>query len=225
MGFNFGGLMNSVEDTFSDPFGSKKAARQAKKDAERAKAQALADEEARKAAIAQGNTNIDSAFGQFNDGYFQNFKDTYRGHYNPQLDQQFSDSIGKLTAALAGRGQLGGTVGDKAFGDVSGRYDDERARIGNDAETAAADMLGKIENQKTGLYTLNQAAADPEGINARARAEATSLVAPPTYSQLGYVFKDLIDPYLNYRSSLQNSLGVNSYTPAYASGGSGRVVK
>jgi hypothetical protein len=219
--------IDDIGNFLSDPFGSKDLAKKTARDAQAAKDQAEADEAARKAAIAQGNANIDAAFSQFDDDYFRNFKNTYRGYYNPQLDEQYADSVGKLTAALAGRGQLGGTVGDDAFRNVVGRYDDERARIGNEAETAAADLLGRIEGQKSGLYTLNQAAADPEGINARARAEATSLVAPPTYSQLGQVFQDLINPYLGYRNSLQNSLSAGTYTPAYAtiSGGSGRIVK
>lgn len=218
--------VGEVKDFAKDPLGADAAAKKAKEEAEKAKAEAEAKEAARKAAIAQGQANIDNAFGQFNDGYFDNFKKTYTDNYTPQIEDQYRNSIGRLTAALAGRGQLGGTEGNAAFKNVTQRYGDENAKVANEAANQAASMRSTIENQKTDLYTLNQAAADPEGINARARAEATSLVAPPQYSQLGQVFADLVNPYLAYRNSQQAQVPAGKqYTPSYYnSTGSGRVV-
>lgn len=217
---------DQIGDFASDPFGSKKAAKKADKQADAAKTAAEEKEAQRLAAIKAGNANIDSAFGQFDGGYYDNYKDAYTGYYNPQISQQHGDAIGKLTAALAGRGQLGATAGNQAFGKVQERYDTELGRIGNEAETSAKQLEGTVQDQKTNLYTLNQAAADPEGINARAIAEATSLVAPPAYSPLGMVFQDVINPYLGYRNSRQNAIPQNNaYTPSYYSNsGSGRVV-
>lgn len=209
-----------------DPFGSKKAAKRARRDSERAARETKAQEEKRQADILQGNQNIDTAFGQYDDGFFGGYKDAYTGNYNPQIDDQFGGALDKLKAILAGRGQLGGTVGINKIGDLVEKRDEARAQVGNDAETAAGDLRSRIEKSKTNLYSLNQASADPQGIMARATGEATSLAAPPSYSPLGELFSSTLAPYLAYQQSARYAAPAGTYGSRYASGGgsSGRVV-
>lgn len=208
-----------------DPFGANKAAKQARRDAKRAEEEAKAKEAQRQADIALGNQRIDDAFSQYDDNFYSGYKDAYAGNFNPQIDKQYAAGVDKLTAALAGRGQLTGTVGINKMGEMAERRDEARAQVGNDAANAAADLRGRVEKQKTGLYSLNQASADPQGISARAIAESTSLAAPPAYSPLGEVFASIVNPYLQYQMAAQNAAPA-SYTPHYRTGGgsSGRVV-
>lgn len=208
-----------------DPFGAKKEAKKARKDAKRAEEEAKAKEAKRQADILLGNQRIDQAFGQYDDNFYGGYKRAYAGNYNPQVEEQYATSLDKLKAILAGRGQLTGTVGINKLGELFKKRDDTLAQVGNDAENAAADLRGRVEKQKTGLYSLNQASADPEGIAARATAEATSLSAPPSYSPLGEVFASILNPYLNYQAAQVNAAPAYGYAPRYKqAGGSGRVV-
>jgi hypothetical protein len=211
-----------------DPFGTRKAAEKAAKEAKNAEERIRAEEAARRYRITEGNTNIDTAFKQYDPAYYDTFEQTYKNNFNPQVDQQYSEARDKLIAALAGRGTLGGTVGTNALAKAAKVRDDSRIQVGSEAKTAATDLKGRVENQKSNLYALNQSAADPEGIMTRATGAATALAAPPQFSQLGQLFSTALAPYALYRESLANSAGAPYRYPGQSSGtskGSGSVVR
>ena len=204
-----------------DLFGTKKAAKKQAAEAAKAEAETKAREDKRQADIKAGNAAVDSAFSQYDNNYYDNFKSTYTGNFNPEIDNQYSDATGKMTAALAGRGMLDSSLGAAKFGEALTTKNAARARVANDAEVAAGDMKGKVAARKTDLYSLNQAAADPEGIAAQATGAATALAAPPQYSELGQVFANVLAPFSNYVSARNNSAG----TPfSYRMSSSGKVI-
>ncbi len=204
-----------------DLFGTKKAAKKQAAEAAKAEAETKAREDKRQADIKAGNAAVDSAFSQYDNNYYDNFKSTYTGNFNPEIDKQYSDATGKMTAALAGRGMLDSSLGAAKFGEALTTKNAARARVANDAEVAAGDMKGKVAARKTDLYSLNQAAADPEGIAAQATGAATALAAPPQYSELGQVFANVLAPFSNYVSARNNSAG----TPfSYRMSSSGKVI-
>lgn len=204
-----------------DLFGTQAAAKKQAKKAAAAEAETKAKEAKRQADITAGNAAIDSAFSGYNPDYYRGFKETYTGNYNPEIDKQYDTAIGKMTAALAGRGMLDSTLAANKFAEAQTTRNEARARVANDAEAAAGDLQGKIAARKSDLYSLNQAAADPEGIAAQATGAATALTAPPQYSQLGQVFADVLAPFTQYVSARQNSPGA-PYT--YRASSSGKVV-
>ena len=187
-----------------------------------------ADEEKRQADIKTGQGKIDTAFNQFDTPYYDKFKSTYTGYYNPQIADQYAEARGKLTAALAGRGTLESTIGANALGRVDKQKADAEAQIGNQSADAAAGLRGQVENTKTNLYNINRAAADPEGISARATGEATALVAPQAFSPLGQVFANAVQPFLAFNkvdsTSMNPRLPWNSYSPPLSGRGSGFTV-
>ena len=204
-----------------DLFGTKKAAKKQAAEAAKAEAETKAREDKRQADIKAGNAAVDSAFSQYDNNYYDNFKSTYTGNFNPEIDKQYSDATGRMTAALAGRGMLDSSLGAAKFGEALTTKNAARARVANDAEVAAGDMKGKVAARKTDLYSLNQAAADPEGIAAQATGAATALAAPPQYSELGQVFANVLAPFSNYVSARNNSAG----TPfSYRMSSSGKVI-
>lgn len=175
----------------------------------------------RQADIKAGNVKIDEAFSQYDPNYYNQFKTTYTGNYNPEIDKQYESATGKMTAALAGRGMLDSSLAANKYGEAQTTRNDARSRVANDAEVAAGDLKGKVAARKSDLYSLNQAAADPEGISAQAVGAATALTAPPAYSQLGQVFADVLAPFGQYMAARNNSPGAPySYRPA----SSGKVV-
>lgn len=205
-----------------DLFGTKAAARKSKRDAAAAEAETKAREEKRQADITAGNAAIESAFSQYNPDYYSNFKSTYTGNYNPEIDKQYGDAIGRMTASLTGRGMQDSSLAASKYAEAQTTRNDARTRVANDAESAAGDLQGKIATRKSDLYALNQAAADPEGIAAQATGAATALTAPPQYSELGQIFANVMAPLNSYVSARQNSPGTPySYRPA----SSGKVVR
>lgn len=200
------------------------AAEDAAKDAKKAARKAEAAEAQRKADIKTGNANIDAAFSQYNPAFYDGYRKSYVGNYNPEVDRQYSTALGKMLSSLAERGLDGSTVGSGALGEVTRTRDDARTRIASDADSAAGTLKGNVERQRTNLYSLNQAAADPEGIKARAIGEATSLTAPPAFSPLGDLFSSVLAPFAMYQQANMNSPG-GGYKYTGPGAGSGSIVK
>ena len=87
----------------------------------------------------------------------------------------------------------------------------------------------QIEGQKSDLYSLNSASADPDGISARAAAQAQTLVAPQSFSPLANVFSDVLGSLGQFVNAdaqrAQPVLRYNQSPVLYNSGGtSGSVV-
>lgn len=207
-----------------DPFGTKKAAKKAAKISAQAEAEAKAAEAKRQADIALGNTNIDNAFAQYNPAYYDTYKQTYVNAQNPQIDDQFAKAKDKLIAALAGRGTLDGTAGFAKMAEAQKVNDNARIQVANEAENATADLKGRVSDKKTGLYALNQAAADPVGAQAQATGAATALAAPAATSPLGDIFANILAPYAAFRQS-QAYAAPAGYKYNFTSPSSGQVVR
>ena len=153
-------------------------------------------------------------------------KSDYTGYYQPQLDRQYGEALDKMKASLAGRGALDSTVGGAEMAKLARTNAEARTNIANEATDAANKLRSTVENEKTNLYNLNEASADPQAINAQAIGQATALVAPPTYSPLGTVFADALNSINNFASAYSNR-PTRSYQSPYStpSGyGSGSVV-
>lgn len=176
--------------------------------------------------INLGKISIDQAFSKFGDDYYKKYRDDYTGYYFPQLDEQYGKVTDKMTAVLADRGILSSSIGSNKFADLAKEHSNARTNISNEALDAANKLRGQVESAKSNLYSLNEASADPQAINAQAIGQATALVAPPTYSPLGNIFAGALDAFGNYMSARQNRPSQGGYTSPYPTGyGSGRVVR
>ncbi len=78
------------------------------------------------------------------------------------------------------------------------------------------------------MYSMNEASANPQAVNAQAVGSATSLVAPPTYSPLGQVFAAALNGLSSFQNARSNQPS-RGYSSPYGGGpsgyGSGSVVK
>lgn len=178
----------------------------------------------RQHAIDLGKIGIDQNFKKFDPSYYEGYKNDYKGYYAPQVEDQFNESTGKLTASLADRGMLESSVGNAAQAKLFKDYGQANTNIANEALDAANKLRSTVNQQKGNLYSLNEASADPMGVNAQAIGASTALVAPPTYSPLGQLFTAALQPFMNYQQSAANS-PTRSYTSPYSSPqGSGKVI-
>lgn len=177
--------------------------------------------------VGLGKIGIDKAFSNFDDDYYSGYQNDYTGYYFPQLDRQYGDVVDKLTATLAGRGILESSVGATKFANLARDHAEARTNIQNEAIDASNKLRGQVENAKSNLYSLNEASADPQAVNAQAIGQATALVAPPTYSPLGQVFANVFDSFGNYMNARQNRPPRQYQSPYSAPSGygSGQVVR
>lgn len=177
--------------------------------------------------IKRGQRKIDENFAQFDDPYFDSYRQGHIDFYSPQLDNQFTDARGKLIAALAGRGMLESTSGFGKFADLQEEKDLAATTIANEAQDAANKLRSNVETARSNLYSLNESAADPKAANNLAMGQATALVAPPTYSPLGQVFASFLAPLAagiqNRRGSAGGGYGPSIYPVQASGGGSGAV--
>jgi len=184
------------------------------------------EEAARQARITQGQSGIDSAFTNFNDDFYNKYTTDYTSYYQPQLDDQYSDAVKRLTLQLAQTGNLTGSVGAKQLADLQKNYDTQKLAVTNQAQSATQALRGNIDNKKSQLYADNRASADP-GSSAAAAASAAQLLQPTAPSSpLANVFGDFFSNLGNYAAinnakSYQQGTGVKSF----AGTGGGSSVK
>lgn len=200
-------------------------------EAERQRLEMERREQERQDNIRAGNSAIDTAFTQFNPEYFKGVQDSYSGFYLPQIDQQRTSALDKLTAQLANRGMLESSVGAQKIADLNRTADDARARVGGEAVDFSNQLRGKIDASKNTLYDLSKQAADPSMVSARATGEATNLaqtgaVAPS--QPLGDLFGSILLPFAYAMNAQANSTGqrkgaTNNFAPV-SGAGSARVL-
>jgi curved DNA-binding protein CbpA len=170
-------------------------------------------EAARQAKIEQGKSSIDAAFQQFGDPYFQQYQEQYGGFYNPQLEDQYTDARGTMTADLARRGMLESTAGAAKLADLFGTYNDQRTSIASRGANAANDLRRQVDQSKSSLYSLNEASADPDRINNEALASAKTLMAPPQFDPMTNVFAAALQPVGNFVQARQEAPGARYQSP------------
>lgn len=164
------------------------------------------EEEKRQERIRLGQGEIDKSFSQFDPAYYDKFKTDYTGYYTPQIEQQYGIAKDKLAAVLAGRGTLDSTVGANKFAQLDKTKADSQVDIGNQSVDASNEIKKKVEDTKSNLYSLNQGAADPAGVSARAIGEASAIAAPRALSPLGQVFASVLQPLGTYNKADATSM-------------------
>lgn len=217
-----GGLVGTLFGFGNEDTSARKEAKRARQETERQEAE-------KQAKISQGRSNIDSAFSQFNDDYYNNYAKEYTDYYNTDIDQQYATARDQLMAALASRGMLDSSVGASQTGKLEERYKNERSAIANRASDEVNSLKGSVAQQKAALYQTNDSAANPDDIATQATGAVTSIAAGKERSALGQIFADILSSYGGYTSAKNNSVGSGyvrggGSSAASNRSGSGRVV-
>ncbi len=144
--------------------------------------------------ITEGRSAIDQQFAAFDPAYYQGLSDSYSGYYMPQLDDQFAKAKKALIFNLARGGNLNASAGAQSLAELTGAYKKNQAVIGDQAQSAAQQQRGQVENNKSELYNQLSASADPKAAATTAAARASSLTAPQGYSPLGDLFASFLNP-------------------------------
>ncbi|MEM8773840.1 MAG: hypothetical protein AAGF53_02340 [Pseudomonadota bacterium] len=189
--------------------------------------QAKAEERAREQRVLQGQRNIDAAFTQFDNAYYDDYAQSIFDFQTPAVQEEYDRTRGQIAAALAGRGNLESSYAANTMGRLGTELADTFAQIQDAAENESQNLRGRVEAQKSDLYALNQASADPASISNQAIGAATSLAAPNPVSEIGSVFTDFLAPVITYRTARNNSAPPRqqSNAPVASGSGSGRIVR
>lgn len=180
---------------------------------------------AREGKIREGRSNIDQAFSVFDPAYYDQYQQQYLDYHNPQVDEQYGDARQKLIYDLARRRMRDSTPGMTRFQDLVDAYNDRRRGIASDSLGAVNKVRQGVEQNRSDLYELNAAAADPSLASISALGRAGSLQTPPTYSPLGDLFSGFLSGAGGYMTGRQKGLPAgygDKFAPGGSSGGGGR---
>lgn len=207
-----------------------RAAMQAAEDQRRAEAMAEAErvrqaEIRRQENIAAGQSEISSAFGQFDDNFYNQRMQSYMDYAAPQLDKQYEDQIRQLSASLARSGNLNSSLRAERMAQLQEEYDRGKLTLAEQGRSYVDQARASTEAARARLMESNASLADPGTIRAAASAEASKLSINPQYASLGSLLSNLSADVggNSNRVASQTAGGVNQYNTGL-SGGSGRLV-
>jgi hypothetical protein len=115
---------------------------------------------------------------------------------------------------------LGSTAGIDKLAQADKDLASKKLQVGAEATDASNALRSNVEKQRSALYTMNEASADPSAATNRATAEATTLAAPVSYSPLGDVFAGLLNGLSGVMQGMQSNVNSPWYTGNWTSSGS-----
>ena len=176
---------------------------------------AAQQEATREANIKTGQSNIDSAFTQYDDPYYAGITSNYENYYDPQIDVQYKDAVDKLTEQLGQQGILQSSEGNRQLGELAQKEGQTLQSIADQGIAAANTAKQQVASTKQNLYQLNQNAADPSLAASQAATAASSAVSPITFSPIANAFSGLLGQGTNALAlqSGQNVSGFGSFLP------------
>jgi hypothetical protein len=184
-----------------------------------------ASEEARQNNILQGQQEISSVFGQFDDNFFNSRAKSYTDYALPQLDTQYQDTLRNLTASLARSGNLSSSLRGETFAKAQREYDTQKLALADRGQQYANDARSAIERARSELFSTNASLADPGSIRTLAQQRAQAAVPSQSFSPLATMLTDLASTVAPAGKAVAGKAaqGVNLFSDSM-SGGTGRVV-
>lgn len=179
----------------------------------------------RQESIAAGQNEIASAFGQFNDNFYNQRMQSYMDYASPQLDKQYETQMRALTASLARSGNLNSSLRAERMAQLQEEYDRGRLTLAEQGRGYADQARSATELARSRLMESNASLADPGTIRASAAAEASRLSINPQYANLGTLLSNLSTDVGvgGARTATQSSGGVQQYNTGLTSG-AGRLI-
>lgn len=145
-------------------------------------------EQDRQNRIREGQRQVDSAFAGFDDAYFDKYKGDYLNTYKPQVNQQYADTRKNLALALSRSGNLSSSYGAGKMAELDTKRFERTNQLDDQAIQAVNDRKASVESNRSDLYNLATAAADPSQAASAAAARRATLDTPVASSPLGDLF-------------------------------------
>jgi hypothetical protein len=175
------------------------AARRAAEEAKRAEVR-------RQRNIQDGQGIIEEMFGQFNDDFYGQRRQSYVDFATPQLDRQYQEAMNSLVRSLSRSGNLNSSVRAQSMSDLQRQYQEALGTIGSQGAQYANQQRANIEAQRADLIQRNASLADPGVMRGLVESSVGSLSNAPTYTPIGTLINALM-------TNSQQPAGVNRQTP------------
>lgn len=174
-------------------------------------------EEKRQAEIRKGTDRINTRFGQFDNDFFNERRQSYVDYATPQLEDQYDTAGDQLTFALARAGQLdSSTRGDKES-ELQKLFEINRQGVVDGARAYETEARTDVEDARTGLIQTLQATGDAKGAAQGALSRARALSRAPAFNPLEQLFVDFTAG-LGTQAQLERRAAYGGPQPRYNTG-------
>lgn len=151
----------------------------------------------RQAAVKEADAHIDQNFSGFNDDFYKKAGADYTAATAPKLFNDYRTTRNNLTYALARGGMLDSGSAVSRNQSLQNTLAQNESTVANNAADASNKLRTSVAGQKSQLYQLASAGADPAEINAQSLAATSGLRANSVIQPLGNLFADWSQQYLN----------------------------
>jgi hypothetical protein len=152
--------------------------------------QARVQEVQRQDRIRGGTDQINSTFGQFDDGYYGRQQQNFLDYATPQLEDQYGKAKQQLTYSLARSGGLDSSARSAQEGQLQQAYDTAKRGISDQALSYSNQSRNSVEDARAGLISALNATGDAAQVGNQAISRATALSQPQAFSPIGQLFGD-----------------------------------
>lgn len=173
---------------------SGKQARLAQMDAQRAADEARAKEDARAQRLDTGVKAINAQFdnGNFNDAFYDKYRNAQLDYYMPELDKQFGQAKDQLVYAHARSGTLNSSMANQNNADLVQQNDLNKANIFSKADAATGQLRQSVQAQKSALLNQLYSTENPEiAANMATNSVRTLQNQTPQLDSIGDLFKNI----------------------------------
>lgn len=186
------------------------------------------DEKARQERIKQGMAQIASAFGGFNDDFYNKRATDYQAYAMPDVERQQENQRKNLIYALARTGNLDSSAAIDKNAELAEEGNKQRIAVANEGLNQANNLRGQVENTRGNVVAELNATGDSQAASNSAMRAVQNLNQPAGFSPLGNLFLNFANSVAQIGSRAGNGYSgfFGSSAPAYATGGGGsqRVV-
>lgn len=145
--------------------------------------------------------------GTFSPQFYAGQRKNYLGYYEPQVQQQYTDTRNALNFALARTGLSGSSAGAQQYGQLQQQLGQQQQALQGKASDYVNQTKTQVQTSKNDLVNQLYATSDPSAAANASVSEANILAHQPSLSPLGSIFS-------NSTNLLANSARVQAYNPS-----------
>jgi hypothetical protein len=153
-------------------------------------AQARADEMARQARIKEGTANVNREFGRFDDNFYKDRSNAYRGFVTPQVDDQYKQVGNQLAFSLARSGLDQSSESARQQGVLMRDNAAARQAIAEGALSEVQKARQAVEEQRNNLISQVNMTSDAGLAGQNALRQAGILAMQNQFSPLSNLFQN-----------------------------------
>ena len=153
--------------------------------------EARSAEKERQKRVAQGRTNIDQVFDQYDQPFYQQRAQKYEDFARPQMQDQYNTALKDLTFALSRSGRLNSSTGARRKAKAQEAFNLQEQQVSAKGQEFANQLERSMNASRQEMHTQNLAAANPELAASLSAARARADQQVPAFSPLVDAFSHL----------------------------------